>query len=511
MSSRRFRDWSKQSSDTSEAELAHKNLVAINADLQRQIAMLENSTSLRVGRLILRILQPAFRLLRIRRFSNKAPTVEIDSTWPRLRGTITLHQATADLIPVRASSSTEELLNEAIDPQEILSSSSKGPWQSHFEFCYPLGFTAFDASELTVDVGGVESRGLHHSDSTRRGSGICRPIDIAVDSTLEVRGDPARIRSKLRTDGSVAILSTYRSKERVSGVPDRLVAELRSQGFAIVAVDTSNDLPELEMDVDLLIHRRNVGWDFASWMSTLASFPWMIEESKRLLLINDSNVGPLASLAPIFERGQKLGFDVWGLTDSWDIAYHLQSYFLCFESSALRSGRLSQFVEAFTFPSVKDRIIGSGEIGLSQFLIGRGLRLGALFPYEALARTFIDSFSERVSRLLELPENRFQAEHAVLSDNAELNFLLDTIERVRSSAPVNPTHFFWDILLNEGSPFIKRDLLMKNPDRVAGLHRLPGLVRNESARAVLDAELQMWSRSHPDLSLPLAFRWNPGL
>lgn len=508
MSNRRFPERSKQSTETSEAELAHKNLLAVNADLQRQLFMLEKSNSLRIGRMVLRLVQPIFSILRVKRFTNRSPDCKITSVWPKLSGTITIHTPTPELIPVKVWNSVEVLLEDALDPRSIIEGSGVGPWKGEFEFSYPLGFAAFDSSDLVARVGPTEFAGAQIDASGRRSSAF-RPIDVAVDSVIEIRGDVERSLSRLREIGSVAIVSTYRSKDRVAAVPRRLVDDLRSQGFVVVIVDTSDRLSAIDIDSDLIIHRRNVGWDFASWMSTLAMFPWLIEDSQQLLLINDSNVGPLAPLTSIFERGRALDADIWGLTDSWDIAHHLQSYFLFFESSALRSGHLAEFVHAFTFPSVKERIIGSGEIGLSQFMSKRGLRLEALFPYSRLAETFVKSFPQRIERLLELPETRIQAQQSLLSDNDELNFLLDTMERIRTSAPVNPTHYFWDILLVEGFPFIKRDLLMKNPDRVSGLQYLPDLVRNESARACIDAELETWSRTHPDFSLPLALHWQP--
>lgn len=509
MTSRRFREQSKVADEASESELAHQNLLAINADLRRQIAMLEKSTSFRLGRTIFRILQPLFKLFGVKRFTARIPTIEIEATWPRLKGSITIHQPIADLIPVKVRNDVEELLDEAIDPKVLLQESDSGPWTGQFEFRYPLGFSPFESSSLVARVGNVETQGACNGDDESAPTRMCKPIEIAMDSIRTILGDPDAVRARLRDNGAIAVLSTFRNEDRTSAVPSRLIAELRTAGFLIVAVDTSARLPETELDCDLLIHRKNVGWDFASWMSTLAMFPWLMTESSNLLLINDSNIGPLRPLSELFERGRSLDVDAWGITDSWDIRYHIQSYFLHFNESALRSGHLADFVDSFSFPSVKEKIIGYGEIGLSQFLLARNLRLGVLFPYTELARSFMDSFTERVDRVLRSSENTFQTEHGLLGDNDELNFLLDTVDRLRTSAPVNPTHYFWDILISEGSPFIKRDLLTKNPDLIGGLHRLPEVVTGDMAQSVLAEEMQTWWRTHPDFSLPLAIAWRP--
>ncbi len=507
MPGRRFREDSRTARGSSEADLAHQNLVAINADLRRQLEVLENSTSFRLGRLVLRSLQPIFTLLRIKRFSNRRPSIEIESTWPRLRGTITVFQPSAELIPVKVRQAAQDLLEESIDPSAITRGGGAGPWSAHFEFRYPLGFRTFDKSELTVRIGNVEFTGLPDPEASHTGHQVCRPIDIAVDSIIEVRGDVDRVRNHVTAERKVAVLSTYRSAERESAVPHDLASALRAEGFGLIVVDTSDELPDHSLDCDLLVHRRNIGWDFASWMSALAAFPWLIDASDNLLLVNDSNVGPITPLKDLLQRGRDLDADIWGITDSWDIKYHLQSYFLHFNASTLRGGHLHDFLDAFTFPSVKERIIGSGEIGLSQFMIQRGLRLGAVFPYVELAESFLASLPERVERILRLPENRIQVEHSLVSDIEELTFLLDTADRIRASAPVNPTHYFWDILVSEGCPFIKRDLITKNPDLVSGLHRLPALLSTDLARRTLAEEMRTWPRTHPDISLPLAFHW----
>jgi hypothetical protein len=511
VSSRRFREQSKTADENSESELAHQNLLAINADLRRQISMLEKSTSFRLGRSIFGLLRPLFTLFGVKRFTARIPTIAIEATWPRLKGSVTIHQPIADMIPVKVRSDVEELLDEAIDPKVLLQESDSGPWTGRFEFRYPLGFSPFESTSLVARVGSIETTGVRTGDAEPDRSRTCKPIEIAVDSILSIHGDPDEVRTKLRTNGAIAVLSTFRNADRASAIPSRLIAELRAVGFLIVAVDTSARLPETELDCDLLIHRKNIGWDFASWMSTLARFPWLTNESSQLLLINDSNVGPLRPLSELFERARGLDVDVWGITDSWDIRYHIQSYFLHFNASALQGDHLGDFVDSFSFPSAKAKIIGSGEIGLSQHLIGRGLRLGVLFPYTELAETFIRSFTDRVDRVLQSPENQFQAEQGLLGDNDEMNFLLDTIDRLRTSAPVNPSHYFWDILLAEGSPFIKRDLLTKNPDLIGGLHRLPELLCDDMARSVLEEESQTWSRTHPDFSLPLAMLWRPNI
>lgn len=508
MPGRRFRDARTETrSQPTAADLAHQNLLAINEDLRHKVALLEASQSYRLGRLILRMLRPVFVVLRLRRFLPQPPKITVTTLWPIVSGRLVMYQPSMEQIPVQVFVTGKEVLSHAIDPYEVIRGRPTGPWEVDFTFHYELGFSEFDRDDLVLRIGNDEFRDRDLGSVSVERSRICRPIDVAAASIIAVHGSPDALREKLRTRRSVAVIATFRDAERPHGPPDHLIESLTNEGFLTVVVDTSASLPSQPLSCDLSIHRLNVGWDFASWMSTLARFPWLMDDADRLLLVNDSNVGPLRPIGPMMESGRTLGLDVWGLTDSWDTRYHLQSYFLLFEQSALRSGHLHSFLDSFTFPSVKDKIIGSGEIGLSRFLDEAGLRIGAVFPYTELAQTFLDGVPERIDHVLSFPENQLDA--ARVSDIDEVNFILDTVDRIRSSAPVNPTHYFWDILVDKGSPFVKRELLTKNPQSIPGLHRLVDKIAGEPGEKVLEREVSLWSRSHPDVSLPLALHWQP--
>lgn len=487
---------------------ANANLMAINMDLRRQIALLESSRSYRLGQRIIRLLQPIFRVLRLHHLVTRSPEVRIETLWPRVQGRITVFTPSIEQIPVRVWANSHDLISASIDPASVVIPHESGPWTGTFSFDYPLGIQPMDARDLRARVGSVE---ISNADVSYHGSTnapILRPIDIVVDSISHIDGDVDRFRSLLDSKRSVAVLATFRGPNRPEATPTRLIAELRRLGFALIVVDTSESRSS-EIDCDLYMHRRNEGWDFASWLAPLAAMPWISETAENLLLVNDSNIGPLDSLDRLFERGRKLDADVWGLTDSWAIQYHLQSYFLHFNRTALKSDVLQKFAESFTFPMHKADIIGSGEVGLSQLLIDHGCKIAALFPYTQLAQKYLDDATARIRELLALPENAFQSTNGLTGDIHELNFILDTIDRIRSSEPLNPTHHFWDILLADGFPFIKRDLLMTNKIGVPGLHRLTSLLSTTSQRDVLVEELRTWSRKSRDLSLPLALHWQP--
>lgn len=56
------------------------------------------------------------------------------------------------------------------------------------------------------------------------------------------------------------------------------------------------------------------------------------------------------------------------------------------------------------------------------------------------------------------------------------------------ASPINPSHIYWDDLIERGCPFIKRELLLKNPFGVDILN-WPGRVSRRSTEALRDIAL----------------------
>jgi len=242
--------------------------------------------------------------------------------------------------------------------------------------------------------------------------------------------------------------------------PDGMVAPyvlvhlraLRRLGFGILFVSTAPDLDEEEsgplraLCADILL-RENHGLDFGSWQHGLARLP-VGTQLDELLLANDSVFGPLSDLQAARRRMVRAGADFWGITDSLQHDWHLQSYFLCFGAAVLRSEAFAAFWRQPFSGRSRDEIIRKGEIGLSQQLTRAGFRGAALCPVRSVAKMH--------GRRARMPAERLL--HA------------------------NPTHFFWETLIRDcGCPFIKKELLRDNPERLPGLQRWKHVVRSNLA------------------------------
>jgi len=250
----------------------------------------------------------------------------------------------------------------------------------------------------------------------------------------------------------IAVLVHFDRQGRFLRYQQYLVGALEEAGFAVIIASNSPRIDQATLKQVLprcaaVIHRRNVGLDFGAWRDALGVIG-DIAGLECLVIANDSVFGPLQDIAATLERCDFADADVWGMTDSYDVRYHLQSYFLIFGPAALASDCFRDFWKRLRYIAHKRTVILLYEVGLSQALLKSGLRVKALFPYSQL----VDAVLRQAVK--GRPEG-----HALGAA-----FFDTLLQNVNSGVPLNPTHYFWEYLITSLSfPFLKRELVEKNP------------------------------------------------
>jgi hypothetical protein len=240
------------------------------------------------------------------------------------------------------------------------------------------------------------------------------------------------------------------------------VRALAEAGLSVVFVTNSGRLqPEsmaaLQRICAGVLVRRNVGYDFGAWREALERLGLPRADTEMVVTVNDSLYGPLCPLRSVIDRFDLTEADLWGLTESWQSRYHLQSYFLAFSRAALESDAWRQFWESVQPVPSKHWVIRTYEVGLTQALLRGGFRARALWPYEKLVREAEPpaGANGREPKEGDDPIHDARRRHA---------------RRIRDAAvgriPLNPTSDLWRQLLLAGYPFLKRELLRDNPSRV---------------------------------------------
>lgn len=157
-------------------------------------------------------------------------------------------------------------------------------------------------------------------------------------------------------------------------------------------------------------------------------------EYSQIACINDSNI-LFNKLHPVFEWSKNHLFDFWGLIDSHEKpwfsshpdSYHIQSHFIVFNRKAI--DKLPDFFRTLDFDRIyeekdaaklRQTVINNWEIGLSRFLISKGLKYGSYIDSQSFSNEFY------------------------------------------SGKKLNVTHKLYHELIRSGYPLIKKKVISKN-------------------------------------------------
>jgi lipopolysaccharide biosynthesis protein len=220
-----------------------------------------------------------------------------------------------------------------------------------------------------------------------------------------------------------------------------LVKAIDDCGLKIVFISTcttlSNEsIEKLSKYCHAIVTRENRGLDFGGWAEVLSTFPQLFD-SKQLLLTNDSVYLLSSGLKSFFRNMGRRSSDFWGMTESYQISPHLQSYFLVFEKPVLRSDSFKRFWHNFEHVEYKQQLIERYELGLTSLLTKHGF-----------------SYSSALDGKVKCGDLK----------NYEL---------------INPVHHLWkELVVYCGVPIVKVELLRNNPFNAA-LEGIEGMCRKQ--------------------------------
>ena len=286
----------------------------------------------------------------------------------------------------------------------------------------------------------------------------------------------ARLAASLGRTRKLAIVSTYHEAPKHLRYHHNMMRSLANAGFTVLVVHASEThrpgLVETDDPNRFTILKRNIGYDFGSYAVGVFAACDHLGELDEMVMMNDSIVQIVDDYAPLIARFRAVGADVVACTDSFEHHYHLQSYMVWFGARVLRSGCLQNFMANYSFTSKKEDVIAEGEIGLSRMLLREGFDVRALFPYQDVVSAWIRRHAATMQAVRDLPGLPADWSGACFK-KALLERLDHIMDRLLHGTPLNASHFFWDILIEDfGCPFVKRELIFVNPCNVPTYFKL---------------------------------------
>jgi hypothetical protein len=269
--------------------------------------------------------------------------------------------------------------------------------------------------------------------------------------------------------GSLALYLHWSPTGAVSAMVLRQLDLWREAGFDLVFVSNAappaRDWDAVGERAALRIARDNIGRDFGGWRDALAIALERFGAPREVLLANDSVLGPIRPMAPVIAALRSGGDGLFGLTESRGGGAHLQSYLLLARGEGAIAD-LGAHLAAFRPTRSKWRLVQQGEIALARRMLERGHRVAALFGYGRIAAGLTEADLAALGPRYAEP---------------------DALHRY----PLNPTHHLWRLLVERfGFPFLKTELLLRNPNAIPRIAAWRDLV-DATDLPLLDAHLRL--------------------
>ncbi|MBL6455508.1 hypothetical protein JMJ55_09255 [Belnapia sp. T6] len=273
---------------------------------------------------------------------------------------------------------------------------------------------------------------------------------------------------------SVALYLHYAASGRISAMVLRQLEALAAAGFAVVFISHAPHLSEADWQAvraraALVVWRRNAGLDFGAWQDLAPEATRRWREAGELLLANDSVLGPIRPMGPILAAMRAGGDGLFGLTESIQGGPHLQSYFLLARGAAAVAD-LRLFLAGMRISHSKWLVVQRGELRLARWMQARGHRVAALFGYRRLLAAALADPAERA---------QLAASHPLLTGLEAMS--PEARAALLEEQPLNPAHHLWRALVRRlGYPFLKTELVRRNPGRLPGVAEWSELVPADS-------------------------------
>jgi hypothetical protein len=303
--------------------------------------------------------------------------------------------------------------------------------------------------------------------------------------------EPIRIEPGARpaTDATqIALYVHYSASGHVSEMVRCQLALLGQFGLAIVFISMASEIPEDDWQAvrqlcALVVQRLNFGRDFGAWHDLMPEVARRWPNCDELMLVNDSVLGPIHALQPVVDTMRSGGEGLFGLTESLQGGPHLQSYMLMARGRSAVTD-LMRFMTAIHVSDSKWLLIQVGEVRLARWMRKRRHRVAAVFGYGRLVQA-------AVADPVEL--KRLEASHSRLKGLTSLPD--DKAAELLHQWPLNPTHHMWHLLATRfGDPFLKTELVLRNPVRLPGVADWPTVVAPDSATMTSSACFSAWQK-----------------
>ena len=202
-------------------------------------------------------------------------------------------------------------------------------------------------------------------------------------------------RSALSYNGKKALVYViFESEARLQEYKLRFLQALSSLVDDVIVVVNGqlhdDDIKSLE-NYGRVLTRDNKGYDTAAFREGIFAFgKEKLKDYDQLLLVNDTNIGPMRDLSQVFREMADKRLDFWGISFGEEqedvtkenpygyIPKHLQSYFLVIEKLMLNDDAFYEYWRHLTDTDSREKAIGRHETRFTKHFADLGYRFDAV-------------------------------------------------------------------------------------------------------------------------------------
>ena len=188
----------------------------------------------------------------------------------------------------------------------------------------------------------------------------------------------------------VAIFASFNRDGVIAPFVVYFLKELNKEVENIVFIADNEVLPREEEKIkDVVVYsrcERHGCYDFGSYRR---GFEWaeengLLKDADELIFCNDSCYGPIYPFEGVFTEMEKRDCDFWGMTESYQISHHIQSYFMVFRKKVFSSETFKAFVSSFEKKENFWGYVENYETKFTDYLCEAGFKCSQLCPYESI-------------------------------------------------------------------------------------------------------------------------------
>ncbi len=271
-----------------------------------------------------------------------------------------------------------------------------------------------------------------------------RPFAIFVVFNLQPRL-PRYVRAHIEALAALRVNTIVVSNNR--RLPGQEVARLLPHCFAYLA-------------------RFNLGYDFGAYRD---GYVWLTSNhgmpDTSVFFMNDSVLGPFGDYGRLFdvvcaeERPM-----LFGLTDSLEYRYHLQTYWFAISAAGMKVPRVHRYLARMPYSRNKQDAIAKRELRLTYDLTRAGLGVEVFFDYTRVQKVAIDYYDEMMAAAAGHVGELDTGLAAPFEDQLMVRARIyqPMLRMLVSGTNVNPSFFLWEPLIARMDfPFLKREVLMQ--------------------------------------------------